>query len=214
MIFKVFTMQEWRDHGFCPEIGQIIDEEVVFAMRDAVPPIYNSRNIIQVGEAYRHRNDGVAIYATFSRNADGEWLFSYEPEYRSEYKLKRTPYTLIALSMCPKYQRETVLSSSEFDNEMEFAGRCLYGIPELYSQEGKMFDAIVYAHYFHGSTDILITEKRANEMFGYTILNGDYEMAEFGYLTIDSIECSRFELDLYWDRITLKQALKELGYEK
>jgi hypothetical protein len=40
-------------------------------------------------------------------------------------------------------------------------------------------------HYFIGGTDIFICEyDGGNEMFGFNILNGDYEMAEFGYISL------------------------------
>jgi hypothetical protein len=43
-------------------------------------------------------------------------------------------------------------------------------------------------HYFFGETDIYICEYDRNEiMFGYSILNGDLEMSEWGYFNLQEL---------------------------
>ena len=57
-------------------------------------------------------------------------------------------------------------------------------IPTLYKQDGKGYNAVAYLHYFVGGTDWWITEydKQTNQMFGYVVLNEDWQMSEFGYI--------------------------------
>lgn len=99
----------------------------------------------------------------------------------------------------------------EYANTIEKLGQTLQKIPKFYEQDGKGYDSIVYAHYFVGGTDIFITEREEeNGLFGYTILNGDYEMSEFGYSSLDELKSIRvLNLDFYWEPKTLREALKE-----
>jgi hypothetical protein len=64
------------------------------------------------------------------------------------------------------------------------------GAPALYEQDGKGYDAIVYAHYFIGSSDWLITEYSPEEdvAFGWACLNGDRQVAELGYVSLTELE--------------------------
>ncbi len=84
----------------------------------------------------------------------------------------------------------------------------LKNIPDLYSTENvKLSDKLIYLHFFIGSSDWFISEVSHEDydlMFGYCILNGDLEMAEWGYVSLselDSISIRGIEVDrdLYWD---------------
>lgn len=99
---------------------------------------------------------------------------------------------------------------SEYADTLENLGQNLQKIPALYAQDGKGFDAIVYAHYFAGSTDIFVTEREDDELFTYTILNGDCECAEFGHQILSELKSiGVLNLDFHWEQKTLRQALKE-----
>jgi hypothetical protein len=67
-------------------------------------------------------------------------------------------------------------------------------------------------HYFAGATDIFICEyDGSNEMFGFTILNGDYEMAEFGYIGLSEIRhIAVLNLDYYWEEQSIETARYKL----
>ncbi len=84
----------------------------------------------------------------------------------------------------------------------------LKNVPVLYSTENvKLADKLIYLHFFIGGSDWYIAEVSHEDfdlMFGYCILNGDLEMAEWGYVSLselDSISVRGIEVDrdLYWD---------------
>lgn len=98
----------------------------------------------------------------------------------------------------------------EYSHIIEKLGQTLLKMPHLYEQDGKGYDAIVYAHFFIGSTDIFVTERDGDEMFGYVILNGDFEMSELGYISLKELkELAFLNLDFHWRVKTLRQALKK-----
>jgi hypothetical protein len=89
-------------------------------------------------------------------------------------------------------------------------------IPNLYEQDGKGYNAVVYLHYFVGGTDWYITEwDRANEFYGFVVLNGDWQMAEFGYfpkeylIDNDLSPLNKPELDFYWKYKTINEILEK-----
>jgi len=88
----------------------------------------------------------------------------------------------------------------------EYANR-VKKMPKTYEQDGKGDNAIVYLHYFTSGSDFYILERdMENEQyqaFGYTILNGDTENAELGYISIIELLEIGAELDLYWKPIKL-----------
>jgi hypothetical protein len=70
--------------------------------------------------------------------------------------------------------------------------------PKLYATDGNDEHPAIF-HYFYGGTDIYVCEyDRKDTMFGYTILNNDIEMSEWGYSSISEI-CSIAPLNIdYW----------------
>jgi hypothetical protein len=88
-------------------------------------------------------------------------------------------------------------------------------MPATYDQDGKGDDAIVHLHYFRGGSDWFITERDKDgngteQAFGFCLLNGDLEMAELGYVSIDELTQNGVELDLYWTPKTLGEIKREL----
>ena len=63
-------------------------------------------------------------------------------------------------------------------------------IPRLYETEGvELKDKLVYLHFFIGSSDWYITEFDGEDTFwGYAILNGDDQMAEWGYVSFTELK--------------------------
>lgn len=82
-------------------------------------------------------------------------------------------------------------------------------MPKTYEQDGKDGVATAYLHYFVGGCDWYITEKDAGDgvqqAYGYAILNGDDEMAECGYISIEEITRCGAELDLHFAPCTLAE---------
>ena len=88
--------------------------------------------------------------------------------------------------------------------------------PALYAQDGKGYDAIVYAHYFLGSNDWLVTEYSPEEdtAFGWACLGGDRHNAELGYTSVLELQGIRVpplgfrvEYETDWEPIPLREAI-------
>ncbi|MBP7653288.1 DUF2958 domain-containing protein [Candidatus Dependentiae bacterium] len=84
----------------------------------------------------------------------------------------------------------------------------LKNVPDLYSTENvSCKDKLIYLHFFIGNCDWYIAEIDHSDfdlMFGYCILNGDLEMAEWGYVSLSelseiSVRGIEVDRDLYWD---------------
>ncbi len=107
-------------------------------------------------------------------------------------------------------------SESEFfvDKFKSMAER-IKSMPVTYEQDGKGLDAMVYLHYFKNGSDWYIIEKDMDggvlQAFGYTVLNGDSEMAELGYISIKELVSFGVELDLHFEPCTLGEIKKKLG---
>ena len=78
-------------------------------------------------------------------------------------------------------------------------------IPRLYDTEYTPFkDKIIQMHFFIGGCDWYIAEYDGNGLFfGYAILNGDTDCAEWGYISYDELKELNFngfkvDRDLHW----------------
>ena len=87
-------------------------------------------------------------------------------------------------------------------------------IPRLYETENvPAGDKLIYLHFFIGKCDWFIAEYDGDDLFfGFAILNSDYEMAEWGYISFAelksiSIHCLEIDCETNW---TLKKA-SEIG---
>jgi len=105
--------------------------------------------------------------------------------------------------------------------------------PPLYARDGKGYDAVVYAHYFIGSSDWLVTEYDPAEdiAFGWACLAGDRQMAELGYVSLAELAeievrprprrlgwasafAFRVEFDEDWQPCSLADAIVLLDHRK
>ena len=92
----------------------------------------------------------------------------------------------------------------------------LASIPRLYQTEDiPLKQKLVHFHFFIGGTDFFICEYDGTDTFwGFVILNGDYEMAEFGYINFDELKSIRvngwqeIDYDRYWQIRTASQVKK------
>ena len=87
-------------------------------------------------------------------------------------------------------------------------------IPKLYETEHTpLEDKTVYLHFFIGGCDWYVCEYDGTDLFrGYAILNCDFEMAEWGYISFKElkriniggieIDC---ELEEYWKNPTASE---------
>lgn len=81
--------------------------------------------------------------------------------------------------------------------------------PNLYEQDGKGMNAIVYARFFHPFSNWTwyATEFDPNDKLFFGYVNG-FE-GELGYFGLEELEEAGIERDLYFDSKPLKDALKE-----
>jgi hypothetical protein len=63
-------------------------------------------------------------------------------------------------------------------------------LPKLYETEDVPFkDKVVHMHYWIGETDWYMVEYDGEDLFyGYTILNGDMQNAEWGYISLQELK--------------------------
>ena len=98
-------------------------------------------------------------------------------------------------------------------------------IPTFYStEEVPLKEKMIYMHFFIGGCDWYVAEYSPEEkcFFGFAILNNDYEMAEWGYFSLDelcSLKVSFLEVDrdLYWTpkkAIEIEKICKAQGWKK
>jgi hypothetical protein len=66
----------------------------------------------------------------------------------------------------------------------------LASIPGLYEMDHiSTQDKIIHAHFYIGSSHWFIAEfDQTDTMFGFCILNGDLEMAEWGYVSLEELK--------------------------
>ena len=83
-------------------------------------------------------------------------------------------------------------------------------IPRLYETEKiPLKEKLIYLHFFIGGCDWYIAEYDGEDLFwGYAILNGDFEMAEWGYISLQELRALKiapgFEIDCEKDWQTKK----------
>lgn len=102
----------------------------------------------------------------------------------------------------------------EKDSAKEIAQRLaeiIDSMPGPYgTEETETPEKVIYLHYFQGGSDFYIMERdripgRQYQAFGYTILNGDLENAEFGYIDISGLIELGVELDFHFKPIKFKE---------
>ena len=81
-------------------------------------------------------------------------------------------------------------------------------IPRLYETEQfPLKEKVIHLHFFIGDTDFFICEYDGKDTFwGFVVLNGDLEMAEWGYINFTELKSIRigrgFEVDcdheIFW----------------
>lgn len=79
-------------------------------------------------------------------------------------------------------------------------------IPGLYQTEQiPTPDKIIHAHFYLGQSHWFIAEyDHVDTMFGFCILNGDWEMAEWGYVSFQELKdinvfgLYQVQYDVYW----------------
>jgi hypothetical protein len=121
----------------------------------------------------------------------------------------------VAALIPPSQLKATEDNISAYYEEIErLAAVIIPGIGE--TDHMKEHPAVL--HYFAGGTDIYVCEWDGEDtLFGFTILNRDYEMAEFGYSSLSEIRSIPImNLDYHWEvkSIELARHLRYPDYFK
>ena len=92
--------------------------------------------------------------------------------------------------------------------------KLLYKIPRLYETETiPSGDKLIYLHYFIGDCDWFIAEYDGDDLFfGFAILNSDFEMAEWGYISFAELKSIRINRRYFESFNNLTPAVNGNGY--
>jgi hypothetical protein len=108
-------------------------------------------------------------------------------------------------------QLKTIKSNMEFNDVRERLNKVVSEMPLPYDTDG-IKKKMAMIHYFSSSSDWYIIEKDSSreqyQAFGYAVLNGDYENAELGYISIEELkenEDAGVELDIYFEPTLLSE---------
>ncbi len=134
-----------------------------------------------------------------------------------------TTFSADLKKLLPKMQYQCMAENPEgFSNEIEKLNKIAENIPQLGGTDGLTGRHPLSLHYFCGGHDWYITEwDREDTLYGYVILNGDYEMSEWGYVSLSEILSLEIEekwlyinLDLHCLYKTVEEALfrKDMNY--
>jgi hypothetical protein len=102
----------------------------------------------------------------------------------------------------------TIEHREAFEETLERLETRLSKCPKLGETDGMKEHPAVF-HYFCGGTDIYICEfDGEDEMFGYTILNGDLHNSEWGYTSLSELtSIPVMNIDYYFDEQSIEAAL-------
>ena len=104
----------------------------------------------------------------------------------------------------PEMQQQIVKESDEHQEVVDRLADIIRSMPVTYQTEGTdPGDKVVYLHYFYAGSDWYLVEKdhlpEQDQCFGYAVLNSDFDMAEWGYVSIEEIkQTGLVELDFFW----------------
>lgn len=172
---------------------------------------------INFGEAERYVKENGELPMVTKKEAKIE-LEEQDYSDLPEKQISKKDIPAILFKIMPKRQMQAVLESS---NEMipvlnDLAKQCESA--KHRQDVDDTDDAIAKLHFFYRGSDwyILDWDNRSDEMFGYAILNGDMQSAEYGYLSIDEFSSNNIELDFYWTPIPMRKVIEEklngIGY--
>jgi hypothetical protein len=102
----------------------------------------------------------------------------------------------------------TIEHREAFEETLERLETQLDKCPKL-GETDTMKEHPAIFHYFYGGTDIYICEYDGDdEMFGYTILNGDLPNSEWGYTSLSEItSIPVMNIDYYFEEQSIEAAL-------
>jgi len=112
------------------------------------------------------------------------------------------------LQLIPFVQCEYSMDTLEFSEAVNRLETSLNKCPKIGETDGMKEHPAVF-HYFYGSTDFYICEyDRKDEMFGYSILGGDLQNSEWGYISRFSlVSIPQLNIDYHFKEQSIEAAL-------
>ena len=94
----------------------------------------------------------------------------------------------------------------------------LDAIPRLYETENvPLNEKLIYLHFFIGGSDWYICEFDGEDLFfGFAILNNDYQMAEWGYISFHELKSLKINdwIEVDCEKEEIWQVRKASGIER
>lgn len=119
----------------------------------------------------------------------------------------------------PAFQQKALIGTTEHWGVLDRLEDIVKEMPVTRGSAPKIDDKIIYLHYFYGNSDWYIAEKdmEKNQLqaFSYAILNGDTEMAEWGYIDIEELSGTcKVEIDFFFEPIKFGELKRRWVKEK
>lgn len=146
---------------------------------------------------------------TFQRvaKADATVLREGKPLMISDFNLFRYADKVIF-----DWQKEAIIGSEEhWDTlkDIDLQAHAAFG------DKKDRIEGMAYLHFFNGSSDWYVHEINSDGvMFGYAVLNGDWQMAEWGYTSLEELKDSddwNLNLDFYWTPKSIYSIIENQG---
>ena len=190
---------EWKKENTLTE-----EEEQEIIEQEEIPEttiLNNSEVMNKLGEIM----DAVAR----EEEPEAERDFSESQAKEKNVEVEVSPEELaLAKSVLPTSQYVNTLRLSQgeegnfFKQKIKDIAEVVQNAPKLYETNGAEQHTIVLRYFHPTGTETLVTEiGEDGEAFGFQCLNGDYEMAEFGYLDLNEIKNIRMmEIDYHIEK--------------
>lgn len=139
----------------------------------------------------------LALLSNTSKNGDDKLKAAKEKLKEIKKYMPESQYKLVANNLNS--------SEPEFVDIINRLHETISTMPVTYEQDGKGDDAVIYLHYFKGSSDVWITEKDVDggvdQAFGVSNTGGT--VSNGGYISITEITSAGLELDFHWRKKTI-----------
>jgi ADP-ribose pyrophosphatase YjhB (NUDIX family) len=173
--------------------------------------IKNSKSLIEKAKAVKEFKSLSLVEKAKSTKEFKDFEFSNNDDIEDKDLENAISY----LSMyIPSSEMEVLNRTNQHNLIFEWYNK-IKDMPKTYDQDGKGDDAIAYLHYFIGGSDWYITENDKQEppiqAFGFSVLNGDYQNAEIGYISISELISNGVELDLYFKPLSVKEIKEKMN---
>jgi len=136
-------------------------------------------------------------------------------ENKTSKKLQLSDIPESVKAFMPLMQQRAIVGSEEHWSIIKNLENIIANMPKSYETENtETSKKVVYLHYFYGSSDWYIVEKDMEDeqlqAFGYSILNGDTQNAEWGYINIEELKSTnKVKLDFYFEPIEFGKLFSE-----